>query len=66
MSSFWRLYDTQHETDTRVGEYLMHPEGTPMGPWREKPQIAEEIGCMFFFVKYSKDKRYRIELEVNG
>lgn len=116
MPSYWRLYDTQHETDTRIGEYLMHenticalgeelpredftltvdlvylktevtklatkakynrrdienfdiekvPEGTQMGPWKAKPDIAEDRGCAYFFVKYSKDKRYRIELEVN-
>ena len=112
--SYWRLYDTQHETEDRVGEYLMHedttwglghefqgaragltvdttwlktevtrlcckakyrqntfdikkiPEGTSMGLWKEKPKIAEHIGCVHFFVKYSKDARYRIELEVNS
>ena len=41
------------------------PEGTRMGPWKEKPEIADERGCLHFFVKYSKCKRYRIELEVN-
>ena len=41
------------------------PEGVDMGRWKARPHIAENIGCAFFFVKESKDKRYRLELEVN-
>ena len=41
------------------------PEGVDMGRWKEKPHIAENLGCAYFFVKESKDKKYRLELEVN-
>ena len=46
-------------------DYEKVPEGTPMGKWKEKPLIAEALGCAHFFVKHSSDGRYRIEVEAN-
>ena len=41
------------------------PEGVDMGRWKAKPHIAQNLGCAYFFVKESKCKRYRLELEAN-
>ena len=41
------------------------PPNTPMGNWIERPAMAESLGVALFFLKHSKDGRYRIELEVN-
>ena len=41
------------------------PEGVEMGRWKERSHIAQSLGCAFFFIKESKDKRYVLELEVN-
>ena len=30
------------------------PEGVDMGRWKERPHIAENLGCAYFFVKESK------------
>ena len=44
---------------------LRVPNGTPMKAWKQDKNIAESRGCDLFFSKESKDRRYRIELEVN-
>ena len=54
----------------RIGAGSFHkiriPKGVPMmGYWRTSKKKARLLGCAFYFVKESKDGRYRIELEVN-
>lgn len=41
------------------------PEGVYMGRWKPKPDIAEQLGIDYFFVKESTGGRYRVELECN-
>ena len=71
VNSTWILTEvTRLLTKAKYKEYLQFshikvPVGTPMSKWKQLPEIAESLGCTFYYEKYSKDQRYRIELEMN-
>ena len=58
-----RLATKRNYYDSQVAEKV--PQGTKWRKWIEDWSRSQEIGCKFFFAKYSWFREYRIELEVN-